>query len=140
MTAPRLRIAVAALALVGAAISGYLVWVHFAELQPFCVGGGGGCEQVQSSQYAKLGGVPVAVIGLAGYLAILVSLVPPGSGGRSVTVFLALAGAGFSAYLTYLELAVIDAICQWCVASAIVMTALAGVAVAYFLASEQSWR
>ncbi len=116
------------------------MWVHFAALEPFCVGGGGGCERVQNSRYAELGGVPVAVIGLGGYLAILASLVPSGPGGRSATVFLALAGAGFSAYLTYLELAVIDAICQWCVASAIVMTALAGISIAYFLKSESSWR
>jgi uncharacterized membrane protein len=51
-----------------------------------------------------------------------------------VTVFLALVGAGFSAYLTYLELAVIDAICQWCVASAVVMAALATASVARYLA------
>ncbi len=46
---------------------------------------------------------------------------------------LALIGFGFSIYLTYLELAVIDAICQWCVASAAVMTLLAGVMVTRFL-------
>ena len=73
----RLTAVVAVLSLVGAAIAGYLTWVHFAELQPFCVGGGGGCERVQSSAYAKLAGVPVAVIGLAGYLAVLASLALP---------------------------------------------------------------
>ena len=123
----RLTVAVAVLSLAGAAVSGYLTWVHFAELQPFCVGGGGGCERVQSSPYAKLGGVPVAIVGLAGYLAVLASLALPE---RSVTAFLALVGAGFSAYLTYLELAVIDAVCQWCVASAMIMTALAVASVA----------
>jgi uncharacterized membrane protein len=123
----RLTVAVAVLSLAGAAVSGYLTWVHFAELQPFCVGGGGGCERVQSSPYAKLGGVPVAIVGLAGYLAVLASLALPE---RSVTAFLALVGAGFSAYLTYLELAVIDAVCQWCVASAVIMTALAVASVA----------
>jgi uncharacterized membrane protein len=99
------------------------------------VGASYGCDP---TNYAELGGVPVAVIGLADYLAILASLAPSGSRGRSVSVsvVLALAGAGLSAYLTSLELAVIDAICQWCAASAIVMTALAGVSVAYFLAAE----
>ena len=126
----RLTLAVAALSVVGAAIAGYLTWVHYAELQPFCVGGGGACERVQSSPYAKLAGVPVAVVGLAGYLAVLASLA---LADRSVTAFLALVGAGFSAYLTYLELAVIHAICQWCVASAAVMTALAGASVARLL-------
>ena len=127
----RLSHAVAALAILGAAIAGYLTWVHFAELEPFCVGGGGACERVQSSPYASLGGVPVAVLGAAGYLAILASLA---LADRTVTAFLALVGAGFSAYLTYVELAVIDAICQWCVASAAVMTALAVAAVARLLA------
>ena len=127
----RLTAVVAVLSLVGAAIAGYLTWVHFAELQPFCVGGSGGCERVQSSPYAKLGGVPVAIIGLAGYVAVLVSLALPD---RSVTAFLALVGAGFSAYLTYLELAVIDAVCQWCVASAVIMSALAVASVASLVA------
>ena len=126
----RLTLAVAALSVVGAAIAGYLTWVHYAELQPFCVGGGGACERVQSSPYAKLAGMPVAVVGLAGYIAVLTSLA---LADRSVTAFLALVGAGFSAYLTYLEVAVIHAICQWCVASAAVMTVLAGASVARLL-------
>ena len=62
------------------------------------------------------------LIGLAGYVVVLASL---GLRDRSVTAFLTMVGAGFSAYLTYLELAVIDAICQWCVASAVLMGALA---------------
>jgi uncharacterized membrane protein len=133
MSVRRLTVAVAALSVLGATIAGYLTWVHFAELEPYCVGGTGGCERVQSSRYAELAGVPVAVIGLGGYLAVLASLALPD---HSVTAFLALVGAGFSAYLTYLELAVIDAICQWCVASAIVMTALAVASVARFVAGE----
>jgi uncharacterized membrane protein len=115
---------IAVLCLLGAGIAGYLTWGHFAELEPFCVGGGGACERVQSSRYAELLGVPVAVIGLAGYAAVLGSLALD----RAVTALLALVGAGFSAYLTYIELAIIHAICQWCVASAAVMTAIAVVA------------
>jgi uncharacterized membrane protein len=126
----RLTVVVAVLSLVGTAIAGYLTWVHYAELQPFCVGGSGGCEQVQSSPYAELAGVPVAVLGLAGYLAVLASLGLPD---RSVTAFIALVGAGFSAYLTYVEVAVIDAVCQWCVASAVIMTAVAVGSVARLL-------
>jgi uncharacterized membrane protein len=133
MSGRRLSLAAAALAVVGAVIAGYLTWVHYAGIDPYCVGGAGGCERVQSSPYAELAGVPVAVIGLTGYLAILGSLALPD---RSPTVFLALVGTGFSGYLTYLELAVIDAICQWCVASAVVMTALAAAAVARYLADE----
>jgi uncharacterized membrane protein len=133
MSSRRLSLAVAALAVLGAAIAGYLTWVHYAELEPYCVGRTGGCERVQSSPYAAMAGVPVAVIGLAGYVAVLASLALPDG---SLTAFLALVGAGFSAYLTYLELAVIDAICQWCVASAVVMTVLAAASVARYVAGE----
>jgi len=80
-----------------------------------------------------LGGVPVALLGLAGYLAIAASLALRGDLGRAGTALLAIVGFGFSAYLTYLELFVIDAICQWCVASAVLMTGLVVVAVARLL-------
>jgi uncharacterized membrane protein len=125
MSERRLRIAVAALALAGLAVAGYLTWVHYADLDPVCVGGGGGCERVQASDYAELGGVPVALLGLIGYGAILASLLVPGDAGRFAGALLALVGFGFSAWLTYVELFEIDAICQWCVASAVIMTALA---------------
>jgi uncharacterized membrane protein len=128
-----LRRVTAALAVVGIAIAGYLTWVHYAGLEPVCVGGGGGCERVQSSRWAELAGVPVAVLGLGGYIAILASLALPEEPGSLVAAFLSLVGFGFSAWLTYVELAKIDAICQWCVASAVVMTALALVSVARVL-------
>jgi uncharacterized membrane protein len=122
------------LALAGAAIAGYLTWVHYAGIEPFCAGGGGACERVQTSRYAELGGVPVALLGLVGYLAIAGALaLAPASAARPAVAFLALAGMGFSAYLTYLELFEIDAICQWCVASAIVMAFLAVLAVTRLL-------
>jgi uncharacterized membrane protein len=123
----------AVLALVGVAIAGYLTWVHYAGLEPVCVGGGGGCERVQSSRWAELAGVPVAVLGLAGYVAILASLALPEDQGALGAAFLSLVGFGFSAWLTYVEIVKIDAICQWCVASAVVMTALALVSVARVL-------
>jgi uncharacterized membrane protein len=72
-----LRRVTAVLALVGIGIAGYLTWVHYAGLEPVCVGGGGGCERVQSSRWAELAGIPVAVLGLAGYVAILASLALP---------------------------------------------------------------
>ena len=128
-----LRRVTAVLAIVGVAIAGYLTWVHYAGLEPVCVGGGGGCERVQSSRWAELAGVPVAVLGLAGYLTILASLGLPEEPGALVAAFLALVGFGFSCWLTYVEIAKIDAICQWCVASAVVMTALALVGVARVL-------
>jgi uncharacterized membrane protein len=132
-----LRLATALLALAGIAVAGYLTWVHYAELEPFCVGGAGGCERVQSSPYAELAGVPVAVLGLGGYLAILASLALPEEPGRLVAAFVSLVGFGFSAWLTYVELEKIDAVCQWCVASAALMTALAAVSVARLLRDRE---
>ncbi|MEA2404458.1 MAG: hypothetical protein QOE08_1105 [Thermoleophilaceae bacterium] len=120
-----LRRAVAVLALLGVAVAAYLTWVHYAGTKPLCVAGGGGCERVQTSDYAKLAGVPVALIGLLGYLAILASLWLRGEAQLVGGALLALTGFGFSAYLTYRELFTIDAICQWCVVSAALMTALA---------------
>ena len=132
MSDGQLRLAAAALGLAGLAIAIYLTVVHYDHSSPVCVGGGGGCEKVQSSDYAELAGVPVAVLGTIGYALILASLLVPGDAGRFAGALLGLVGVGFSIYLTYLELFVIDAICQWCVASAVVMAALAAVTVIRF--------
>jgi uncharacterized membrane protein len=120
-----LTTAIAVTILVGVGISGYLTIIHYVGIDPVCAGGTGGCHTVQASDYAELAGVPVALIGLIGYLALGASLLVPGEPGRALGMGLALAGAGFSLYLTYLELYVIDAICQWCVASAVLMVILA---------------
>jgi uncharacterized membrane protein len=122
-----LRVAIAGLALAGLAIAAYLAWAHYADVKPICTGIGN-CERVQSSSYSKLAGVPVAVIGLAGYAAILVSLALRGELGRVTGAFLAFVGLGFSGYLTWAELFRVEAICQWCVASAIVMALIAALA------------
>jgi uncharacterized membrane protein len=119
-----LRVAIAGLALAGLTIAAYLTLVHYADVKPICTGISD-CERVQTSSYAELAGVPVAVIGLAGYAAILVSLAPRGELGRVTSAFVAFLGLGFSGYLTWAELFRIDAICQWCVASAVVMTLIA---------------
>jgi uncharacterized membrane protein len=126
------------LALLGIAIAGYLTWIHYAGIKPVCISGGGGCEQVQSSRYSELAGIPVALLGLVGYVGILASLFIRGEAGLTLGAILTLSGLGFSAYLTYRELFTIDAICQWCVASAVVMTLLAGLAVVRFLRSAES--
>jgi uncharacterized membrane protein len=125
----RLRLAACVLTLAGIGVAAYLTYVHYAGLQPFCAGGSHGCERVQSSSYASVGGLPVALLGLAGYVAIAVALVAPGERARLAATALAVTGFGFSAYLTYLELFVIDAICQWCVASAVILTLLTVVTV-----------
>jgi uncharacterized membrane protein len=119
----RLRIAILVLALIGIGIAGYLTYVHYAGLKVLCLSSGG-CETVQSSRFAKLGGVPVALLGLIGYIAIVGSLAFKSELGRVAGFGIALIGFGFSMYLTYRELFTIKAICQWCVSSAVLMTVL----------------
>ena len=130
----RLRLATAAVAVVGLAIAGYLTVVHYAGGEPVCAVAHG-CATVQQSDYAQLAGIPVALLGLLGYVAILGSLARDGEAWRTATAFLALGGFGFSAWLTYVEVVRLEAICIWCVGSAICMTLLAGLSVARVLSA-----
>ena len=122
----RLSLAVAGL---GLAIAAYLTLVHYAGGSPVCAIAHG-CATVQKSSYAQLAGIPVALLGLLGYVAILASLAGNGERARTATAGLAFAGVGFSAWLTYVEVFELHAICIWCVASALCMTALAGLSAA----------
>jgi len=139
VTAPAatLRAATALVALAGLAIAAYLTVVHYAGGEPVCAVAHG-CATVQQSEYAELAGIPVALLGLGGYAAILASLARDGEAWRTATAFLALAGFAFSAWLTYVEIARIEAICSWCVASAVCMTLLAVLAVARVLSAPPS--
>jgi len=123
-TDARLRLVAIVLAVVGLAVAAYLTYVHYDGIKPVC-GIGGDCEKVQTSEWSKLAGVPVALLGLLGYAAILAALFVRGEAGLVAAAVFSLAGCGFSAYLTYRELFSIDAICPWCVSSAILMTLLA---------------
>jgi uncharacterized membrane protein len=127
MSDARIRTLMTVLAALGLAVSGYLTYVHYAEIQPFCTGISD-CERVQASDWAQIAGVPVALAGLVGYLAILVALRLPGEAARLATALAAFTGFGYSMYLTGVELLEIDAICQWCIVSAAIMTVLAPLA------------
>jgi uncharacterized membrane protein len=124
VTDRRLRLAAIVLALAGLGVATYLTYVHYKGINPAC-GLGANCVKVQTSEWSKLAGVPVAVLGLVGYVLILVSLFVPGEVGLMMGALVALTGFGFSAYLTYRELFSINAICEWCVSSAVLMTMLA---------------
>ena len=125
----RHRQAIALLALVGLFVALYL-WLHALGFGgAIKCGTSGGCETVQTSQWAVFLGLPVAFYGVVGYVVVLVvalvALRPAALAQRPWNVLLAgLATAGvlFTAYLTYLELFVIQAICRWCVGSAIIIT------------------
>lgn len=126
-----------ALSLLGVAIAGYLSWVALDPDTEAACSGVGDCRAVQDSAYAEVAGIPVALLGFAMYAALaalcMVRRLGPWRGGQAaeppvlgVWCFaLALSGTAFSAYLTYLELFVIEAICIWCVASAALVTAIA---------------
>jgi uncharacterized membrane protein len=118
VTESRARAATGVLALVGAAISAYFVAVRATGGVPVCATGG--CELVQGSEYSELGGIPVATIGLAGYLLFAATAAVRGPLAAATGLFLALVAAAFGVYLLVVQVAVIDAICQWCLASEVV--------------------
>ncbi len=125
----RHRQAIALLALVGLFVALYL-WLHALGFGgAIKCGASGECEMVQTSQWAVFLGFPVAFYGVVGYLAVLiVALVSlrPGAlaqrGWNLLLLLLATIGLVFTAYLTYVELFLIHAICRWCVGSAVIIT------------------
>jgi uncharacterized membrane protein len=128
--APASRMAVATLALIGLLIATYTL-AYKLGLIGTIVCGTGGCETVQNSPWAVQLGVPVPVLGVAGYGAMLVlallGLQPSLVRARPVSVLLLVGGIiafVFTAYLTYLEAYVIHAWCRWCLASAAVSVAM----------------
>lgn len=129
------------LTVLGIGLASYLTYIHYAGIKPLCGTNGGGCEIVQTSEYSKLAGVPVALIGLLGYIAILGSLlVAESETSRLATVAFTIVGFGFSAYLTYRELFSIHHICEYCVSSAGLITVLMCLSVWRFLRGDPGVR
>jgi uncharacterized membrane protein len=125
-----------AITLIGLGVASYLTYVHYAGIKPACTAGES-CTKVQTSVYSELAGVPVALIGLIGYVAIMASLLAPeNETTRFATVAFTVVGFGFSAYLTYRELFSIHAICEWCVSSAIIITLLMCLSIWRFLRGD----
>jgi uncharacterized membrane protein len=123
MSARKLRITLVVLAAVGVCLAAYLTYVHYSGVEPPCSIKGNPCSQVQKSRYSELIGIPVALMGLIGYIVILGSLlVREDERTRFATAALTLGGFGFSAYLTYREVFTLEKICEWCVGSAVLMT------------------
>jgi uncharacterized membrane protein len=111
-------------ATLGIGVAAYIAIAEADGGAPACLAGGSGCETVASSSHSELLWIRVAATGVLGYALLLVAAVLRGDGARMAGFALALTGFGYSVYLTYLELFVIEAICQWCVISALLMTAL----------------
>jgi uncharacterized membrane protein len=127
----RLRAAIAGAAVVGGAIAAYLTVVHYSHISPICTSGG--CEKVQQSSYARTGGIPVAVLGLVAYVCVLLTTAVRGVHAALAGAVIALAGAAFSGYLLWAQLARIHAICQWCVGNDVVIAVVALLCVARVL-------
>lgn len=119
--------------ILGALVAGYLTYIYLFDANVLCTGVGG-CDAVKASRYSYVMGIPVAVIGLIGYLAILAGVLlekvsPQAEQYGPVLVFgMSLVGLLYSIYLTYLELAVIKAVCPYCVASAVIMLVVFAIA------------
>jgi uncharacterized membrane protein len=121
------RMAVALLSLIGVFVASYLYLYKIGKIGTMACGTGG-CETVQTSEWARFLGVEVSLIGLVGYVGLLVvalaGLQPPLAARREVALLLvAMSGLGvaFAVYLTALELLVIHAVCRWCVGSAVII-------------------
>ncbi|NTV62083.1 MAG: vitamin K epoxide reductase [Oscillochloris sp.] len=122
--------AILGISIVGLIVAGYLSFVELSGSAAVC-GPVGDCNAVQQSPYARLFGVlPIGLLGIAGYLAIIAALIVQRQRGQigdlaanALPVF-AFLGVVFSIYLTFLEPFVIGAVCMWCLSSAVLMTAL----------------
>lgn len=117
----RFDLAAIALGVIATAIAAYLTIVHYEEGLLVC-SVLSGCETVQASKYATIGPVPVALLGLGAALTMLALAIwrftrPDLVFATTAAIFgIALTSLIYLFYLTYIELFVIDAICQWCVA------------------------
>ena len=119
------------LAIAGIFIAGYMSWAELTDNETVCADVGKiDCAAVQQSAYAETFGIPVALLGLLGYIAILGAVILEdqiaivAAYGRTAVVGMALFGVIFQTYLTYVEASVLDRWCQWCVASFVVITLL----------------
>jgi len=119
-----LQRAIAFLAALGIGVATYIAIADSGGGSPVCIAGSHGCATVARSSYSHLAGVNIAVFGIVGYAFLLASAFFANDAARFGGFVLALGGFGYSVFLTYLEIFKIEAICQWCVASAMLMTIL----------------
>lgn len=119
-----LQRAIAFFATLGLGVAAYIAIVESGGSAPVCLSGGSGCETVASSSYAHLAGVNIAVLGIIGYALLLASAFFVSDLVRFGGFLVALSGFGYNVFLTYVELFKIEATCEWCLASAALMTIL----------------
>jgi len=119
-----LRRLIAFVGALGVGVATYITIADSGGGAPACLAGGSGCQTVADSSYSHLAGINVAALGIVGYVLLLASAFLANDAARLGGFVVALGGFGFSVYLTYIEVFKIEAICQWCVASAVLMTIL----------------
>jgi len=132
-----LRTTVVALALAGAAVAAYVLAARLGGTDLYCATGG--CETVQNSRYSEILGIPVAALGVVAYLVVAASVLA-GDAGRVVGAAIALAGAVFGVYLLVLQLAVIEAVCTWCLVNDAIALLLVAAAVLRLRGAPRSVR
>ncbi len=117
------------LALIGLVDALYLTYIKLGSTTPAFCAPGGGCDVVNTSPYSEIFGIPIAVLGAGAYIILIAGLILENrnitwqSNSLLIQMGVSLVGALYSAYLTYLEIVVIKAICPYCVISAVVITA-----------------
>jgi uncharacterized membrane protein len=119
-----LRRAIAFVAALGVGVATYIAISESGGGSPVCLAGGTGCRTVAESSYSHVAGVNIAVFGAIGYALLLASAFLANDAARLGGFIVSLGGFGYSIFLTYIEVFKIEAICQWCVASAVLMTIL----------------
>ncbi|HEU5253932.1 MAG TPA: vitamin K epoxide reductase family protein [Solirubrobacterales bacterium] len=119
-----LRRAIAFVATLGVGVATYIAVEAAGGDAPTCLAGSTGCATVAKSSYSHVAGVNIAVFGIVGYVLLLASAFFANDLARFGGFVVALGGFGYSVFLTYVELFKIEAICQWCIASAVLMTIL----------------
>lgn len=119
-----LRRATAFVAALGVGVATYIAIAESGGGSPVCLAGSTGCKTVAESSYSHVAGVNIAVFGVVGYLLLLATAFFANDLARFGAFAVSLGGFGYSIFLTYIELFKIEAICQWCVASAVLMTIL----------------
>lgn len=121
-----LRRGIAFCAALGVGVAAYIAIAEAGGDSPVCLAGGSGCKTVADSSYSHVAGINIAIFGVIGYLLLLASSFVASDGARLGGFLVALGGFGYSIFLTYIEIFKIEAICQWCVGSAVLMTILFG--------------
>ena len=123
----RLKQIIIGLTVLGLLVSIYMTIYKFTDNEAMCIGSGG-CSVVNASRYSEVQGIPVAVLGVGGYLANLAILLlehRPGffqENGGMLLFALTLVGFLFTVWLVYVEIALIKAYCPFCITSQITMT------------------